>query len=437
MKSVKSIKSFRLVITALAVTAAIILCLTVSVAYCETYEPERIGLCAVVRAAQDGQVIECTARFPGNINLFAYQCGLLFDANIFEAVSVETMYFDSQADNGIPSGFENCAISDGKINYISSRYKQGKASPKGIDVLKFTLKSKKAGDSRILLTDAVACAVESGQLKYINGASVQMTASAGGVNTVFNEILAGQTLILPGYYEEIGKKDIDISGGTVIDVNYSNPGINITVENGKVICEVPFDCPEGFETVVARVNPLNPSIGDTVVKRSYYNREAGLLRFAAETFGKYALLTYKAGADDIDVSDVLFPYVAAALSKGIMSVNGDGRFEAERLVTRAEMLKMITLASGYRGKGVDCLFDDVSISDWYYPYAAAGTAMGILNGNGAFRPNDYISGREAAEFFGKSPLAGGFAAFRDETAALENIGRGYAAEILYKILIGF
>lgn len=80
-------------------------------------------------------------------------------------------------------------------------------------------------------------------------------------------------------------------------------------------------------------------------------------------------------------------------SKGIVSGDGNGAFRPNDTVTRAEFVKMITLAFGFESVSNNTEFTDVAPNSWYASYVAAGVNAGIINGigGGLFAPDANIT----------------------------------------------
>ena len=65
---------------------------------------------------------------------------------------------------------------------------------------------------------------------------------------------------------------------------------------------------------------------------------------------------------------------------GIISGTGNGMFEPDRSVTRAEFVKMLTGALRIELADAKCEFADVADGAWYSSYIATAVNMGIVNG---------------------------------------------------------
>ncbi len=78
---------------------------------------------------------------------------------------------------------------------------------------------------------------------------------------------------------------------------------------------------------------------------------------------------------------------------GIISGYGDGSFKPGNKITRAEFAKIIVMVTGMYDKNAQCEFTDVKKDDWFYSYVASAEKLGLINGrgNGVFDPNAQIT----------------------------------------------
>lgn len=87
------------------------------------------------------------------------------------------------------------------------------------------------------------------------------------------------------------------------------------------------------------------------------------------------------------------------LSKeNIVSGKADGIFDPDSPTTRAEFIKMVTLAFGIGEAEYNGTFKDVSADDWFAPYVAAAYKAGIATGteDGKFLPDEKITRQDMA-----------------------------------------
>lgn len=96
---------------------------------------------------------------------------------------------------------------------------------------------------------------------------------------------------------------------------------------------------------------------------------------------------------DMDSSHWAYDAVQLLCERGIISGHGDNTFAPDDNVTRAEFIKMITVAMSLKSSGSETPFSDVSADDWYAPYAAMAYKEGIVLGDseGKFNPGDNIT----------------------------------------------
>ena len=75
-------------------------------------------------------------------------------------------------------------------------------------------------------------------------------------------------------------------------------------------------------------------------------------------------------------------YIDKFAEKGIVSGTSKETFAPGNNVKREEFVKVIVNTFGYSTQNVSCNFSDVKRNDWFYPYIAAATNAGIINGIG-------------------------------------------------------
>lgn len=90
--------------------------------------------------------------------------------------------------------------------------------------------------------------------------------------------------------------------------------------------------------------------------------------------------------------------IETLVSAGVIKGNPDGTFRPERAVNRAELLKMLYLATGKTPDplSIRC-FPDVVIGSWYESYVCDAAARRFVNGyaDGTFHPGDPVNRVEA------------------------------------------
>jgi len=90
--------------------------------------------------------------------------------------------------------------------------------------------------------------------------------------------------------------------------------------------------------------------------------------------------------------------IETSASKGIIAGRGEGAFDPQGDVTRAEFATLLVKALGLQNDKLKENFDDVQDGAWYQQYVAAAVNAGLVNGRSAkiFDPNSKISRDEIA-----------------------------------------
>jgi hypothetical protein len=73
---------------------------------------------------------------------------------------------------------------------------------------------------------------------------------------------------------------------------------------------------------------------------------------------------------DVAQADWFSGYIGTAVTKGIVQGYNDGTFKPEQTVTRAEAMKMLTLAAGVTVPDAADSYADVTLEDWFASYAS-------------------------------------------------------------------
>ena len=115
---------------------------------------------------------------------------------------------------------------------------------------------------------------------------------------------------------------------------------------------------------------------------------------------------------DVSCSEWFAKYVMYLKLMGVIEGYTDGTFRPDAVITRAEALKMVLYAKGLTNpdvSGVENIFSDVGVRDWFYAPVLKGYSMGIVGGyaDGTFGPNKPITRAEFTKIFVTTLLAVG------------------------------
>ena len=128
---------------------------------------------------------------------------------------------------------------------------------------------------------------------------------------------------------------------------------------------------------------------------------------------------------DIRFTDILLSDQAAAIEqlavREILTGKGNGRFDPDAGMTRAEFAAIVVRALGLTPV-TSGAFSDVAADKWYAPYIGTATSYGIIQGvsNGRFNPEGSVSRQEAAVMLARAASCCGMDTTLD-TAAVRDI----------------
>ncbi|MBR0276921.1 MAG: S-layer homology domain-containing protein [Clostridia bacterium] len=127
-------------------------------------------------------------------------------------------------------------------------------------------------------------------------------------------------------------------------------------------------------------------------------------------------------------------YIKKLKEMNILSGKGNGMFDPEGNVTRAEMAKIISLVFNLDDES-ESLFSDVDLSQWYAPYVNAAAKAGIVNGyeDGTFKPEDFVTREEIAAMIVRAKGADNFDIKDEINVKIKDISK--ASEWAYPSLI--
>jgi len=240
-------------------------------------------------------------------------------------------------------------------------------------------------------------------------------------------------------------------GGTVLaePVNFSFTG-----DNGQRITQ--------FDTPVQLVLKLKPDVnvdtryltaakitdnGIQIVGGSFFGGEWRVNRINLST---YTIITNRVRfGDTSSVSSWAGTQINVVAAKGVIEGRGEGVYDPNANVTRAEFAKMISKALGIDGGIAQENFSDVNPSDWFQPYVATVSKWGITNGRSAdkFEPNANITRAEMATMIARAmqkvngtvslvPAETALAKFKDNNQVIPSLRAGVAFASDQAIVIG-
>lgn len=143
---------------------------------------------------------------------------------------------------------------------------------------------------------------------------------------------------------------------------------------------------------------------------------------SANDLGAITVPGVKYAFDDLRRTPWANDAVTALVERKIVDGYGDGTFRPERNITRAEFVTLVIKAFYPNAEAMDCGFKDVSRDSWAYPYIAAASNLGIVNGIGdnQFGPELNIKRQDMAVIINNIFAAMGRTANKDDAAAFND-----------------
>ncbi len=130
-----------------------------------------------------------------------------------------------------------------------------------------------------------------------------------------------------------------------------------------------------------------------------YNSEGKYFEGKRNSFSTYAIVENKVEFNDTaSVKSWAGRSIEVAAAKGIIAGRGEGVYDPSANVTRAEFAKMLVSTFSLFDNNAKEYFQDVKDTDWYKPYVAAAVSKGIIAGRttDSFDPNAPITRQEMA-----------------------------------------
>jgi hypothetical protein len=133
--------------------------------------------------------------------------------------------------------------------------------------------------------------------------------------------------------------------------------------------------------------------GDNVTRAQFAKMLAGAMGWplvtpATPTFG------------DVPLNDWAYAYIETAAARGVLSGYADGTFRPANKVTRAQAAKILTESRAWQFQAPETsTFTDISTADWFFSYAEAVSAAGVMSGyeDGSFRPHEAVTRAQIAK----------------------------------------
>ncbi|WP_338593396.1 immunoglobulin-like domain-containing protein [Paenibacillus sp. Y5S-9] len=190
-----------------------------------------------------------------------------------------------------------------------------------------------------------------------------------------------------------------LTGEVVYDIVLTMDGKKLTTFDGRddLVIALPY-------TLKAAENPNNVIVYDvkdngelSVVTNGKYNAATGKVEFKPTYLSKYTVAYVATSFKDV-IQDWAKDAISALGARGIVKGVGDGEFNPNGQVTRAEFITMLMKLFELSDESATTSFNDVKQGEWYHGNIATAQKLGIVNGkpDGRFGVHENITREDMA-----------------------------------------
>ncbi len=181
----------------------------------------------------------------------------------------------------------------------------------------------------------------------------------------------------------------------------SNKTEEINEFNGEAIIQLAYtDADLAKVTDVSKIGAYryDEELGKWIRMKGLVDTENKLVTFKTTETGKFEIMEYIKDFDDVSKEDWAYDYIKTLASRQITEGITENTFEPTGRVSRAQFVTLIVRALEIDTKGYKGYFKDVNKTEWYANEVEAAVNKGIVSGdgNGRFNPNAYITREEMA-----------------------------------------
>ncbi|GMQ63126.1 discoidin domain-containing protein [Vallitalea maricola] len=183
----------------------------------------------------------------------------------------------------------------------------------------------------------------------------------------------------------------------IIELSFKKDGKEKQWNNKKVsvLVSIPYTLLPGEAAERIVVCNIDENGNSTKIPNSRYSKETGTVEFRTKYFSSYAVSYDELSFNDISSCSWAENEIEVLAVKGILKGTGNGNYCPQLNTTRAEFLSMLIRTLELDAEFYDN-FDDVSKMGYYYNTVGIAKELGIVNGNGQgkFNPNNIITREE-------------------------------------------
>jgi hypothetical protein len=219
---------------------------------------------------------------------------------------------------------------------------------------------------------------------------------AGGSITVSIQQVTDKSSLTGEQIEAVGGRPVFALS---IEVN----GVKISEFGGPVEVQLPYAPLDGEDPNKIVIFYVGADGGLKMIPNGRYDAETETVIFVTDHFSHYMI-----GYIEITpFSDIAESYWGAdavmwSAARGLVHGRGDGTYDPEGAITRAEFTRLLTNMIGAlpQDRSIAPVYTDVEFGMWFYDDISAAKSAGLLEGlekeDGSFNPNEKITRTEMA-----------------------------------------
>jgi hypothetical protein len=190
-----------------------------------------------------------------------------------------------------------------------------------------------------------------------------------------------------------------IDSSALLDFKLSVDGVPLAGFQGRPISvEIPYPLKSGEAPGRVVAYFIDSDGHMEVVKNARYSLSSETVIFKPGRFGSYAAALAKVSFKDLSGFAWAEESVEALAARDIAAGTGNGAFRPNRLITRAEFIRMLMGAVDLIDDDATSTFRDIKSGAWYESAIASAQKLGIVKGktDGTFGVNDLITRQDMA-----------------------------------------
>ncbi|WP_270165607.1 RICIN domain-containing protein [Paenibacillus sp. SYP-B4298] len=186
----------------------------------------------------------------------------------------------------------------------------------------------------------------------------------------------------------------------VYDLSLLIDGLDVSnfKEQHAVVVELPYRLQPGEQPHEIVIYSINDEGEAEVIRNATYNEKTGKVTFSPNHFGQYVAANGHVAFTDLERVAWAKESIEALAARGVILGTGDGLFQPQRQVTRAEFIKMLMNVADLIEDEMSSSFTDVQQGAWYDNAVATAQKLKIVNGksDGRFGIDDPITREDMA-----------------------------------------